>query len=299
MYSVSKTSYADKASGWLLGVSDSAEDVVEFQVRRGGSEEVFTRGTTDVLDGQWHHIAGVLDRTANELRVYVDGNLDGTPTVWPFGTANLDGVQDTYIGRRDGSRANFFSGAVDEVRISNVALDPSEFLVVPEPSALSLATIDPATAEDVLDAGSGIKALTDLDRTTPGTIGILNHPGEPGGDLNMWFILDGLNNAELEELAADLREQDEILDARFLELGDDPDFLVEANLMVTFNGGASPGQSVAIAYNFGEGVTMAAFAVPEPSTFTLAVLGLVGRAVRRRRTLPNSPRRAAAFEERH
>ena len=101
--------------------------------------------------------------------------------------------------------------------------------------------------------------------------------------MDVWFILQGLNTAELEALAADLLGQDGILDARRLELGDDPDFLVEANLMVTFNGGANPGQSVAIEYNFGEGVTLAAFAVPEPSTLILAVLGLIGCEGRRRR----------------
>jgi len=117
----------------------------------------------------------------------------------------------------------------------------------------------------------------------PGTFGILNHPGEPDGNLDVWFILQGLNNAGLEDLAADLRELDLIVDARRHELGDDPDFLSNANLMVTFNGGASPGQSVTIQYNFGEGVTMTAFAVPEPSTLALALLGSLGCAVRWRR----------------
>ena len=92
--------------------------------------------------------------------------------------------------------------------------------------------IEPMDADAVLDAGGGALTLTDLNRTGPGTIGILDHPGEPGRDLMMWFVLSGISDSELDDLAADLRGQDDVLDARWLDFGEGPDFLFNANLMV-------------------------------------------------------------------
>ena len=41
----------------------------------------------------------------------------------------------------DGGIADWADGAIDEVRISDVALSPSQFLWVPEPATLALAGI--------------------------------------------------------------------------------------------------------------------------------------------------------------
>ncbi len=97
----------------------------------------------------------------------------------------------------------------------------------------------------------------------------------------MWFALEGLSDGELEDIAAELVTLDDILAA---ELPSSVvTFLPSTNLIVTFDDGASPGESTAIAYDFGQGVTLTAFAVPEPTTLTLAALGLIGCAVRWRR----------------
>ena len=199
-------------------------------------------------------------------------------TIWKRNEPNNAGDEDHV--HYDGGGWNDFHNR------ATVYGDPHSYAVeypVPQPTTLAPTAIDPTTADDVLDSGAGIKAITGLNRDEPGTLGILNHPGEPDGKLDLWFILQGLNNAELEDLAADLRGSDLLLDALRLELGEDPDFLIGANLMVTFDGGANPGQSVSIEYNFGEGVTMEAFAVPEPSTLVLAALALLGCAATQRR----------------
>ena len=147
--------------------------------------------------------------------------------------------------------------------------------------------IDPTTADDVLDAGTGAKVVNAI-RTGPGTIGILNHPGEPDGNLDMWFAVTELSRllseVELDDLATRLRGLDDVLDARRIESGEGPRFMKFANLMVTLDEGASPGESSAIAYDFGQGVRVVAFGVPEPTTFTLAALGLLGCAFRWRRS---------------
>lgn len=76
-------------------------------------------GNTAVNDGNWHHVAAVYDPNAtNKVSLYVDGVLDvaGNLTV----TINTNLVTPVRIGRRiDG--VNGFTGAIDEVRIWNIA----------------------------------------------------------------------------------------------------------------------------------------------------------------------------------
>jgi hypothetical protein len=43
-----------------------------------GVDADFATGTTDIADGGWHHVAVVVDRTAAELRVFVDGIRETT-----------------------------------------------------------------------------------------------------------------------------------------------------------------------------------------------------------------------------
>ena len=92
--------------------------------------------------GRWYHVAGTSDGTT--MRLYIDGAEIGStlfagPIGYPGSNPILIGADD------DGSgRFGFFRGGIDEVRISDTALAPREFLnapqVVPEPSSLLLLT---------------------------------------------------------------------------------------------------------------------------------------------------------------
>jgi len=138
MVAVGKTSYGTKHNGWSMIVFDDGR--LEWEVRGPGSESIVIKEPAGLLDGQWHHIAGVMDRDEQEIRAYVDGALLGTPEPWTLGDVDLDGSQATFIGRRDGSWPNYFKGSIDEVRITAAALAPSAFLV-PEPSTFILLSI--------------------------------------------------------------------------------------------------------------------------------------------------------------
>jgi hypothetical protein len=82
-------------------------------------------GKTAVNDGAWHHVVGM--RNAEQLRLYVDGVLDGgnyLPSQYDLsGTSG----QNAYIGvitdNDDGSLYKYFIGAVDEVCIISAAID--------------------------------------------------------------------------------------------------------------------------------------------------------------------------------
>ena len=81
-------------------------------------------GTTDVNDGEWHHVAGVKDGTT--YKIYVDGveensevdahSMSGSSSDMRLGNGIVTG--------------NYFDGEMDDVRIYNRALSASEIAVL-------------------------------------------------------------------------------------------------------------------------------------------------------------------------
>jgi hypothetical protein len=88
-----------------------------------GTSWVGIIGTTDLNLNTWYHIAGVYDGSTSKL--YVDGVqvASGGPSTWTTATPNA-----FYIGRRwDDSAAVYYSGYIDELRLSNVARYTANF----------------------------------------------------------------------------------------------------------------------------------------------------------------------------
>jgi len=89
------------------------------------SLKVQTKGKITVTDDKWHHVIGM--RNAGQLRVYVDGVLDGTDYL-PDGY-DLSGASqhNAYIGvitdNRNDSLYKYFVGSIDEVCVFACALD--------------------------------------------------------------------------------------------------------------------------------------------------------------------------------
>ena len=132
---ICKSAYSDQAIDWAAKVDD---DFIRTYVHYGGSTYP-TQQYTTILDGGWHHYSAVLERADNEFRSYLDGDLINTAP-WTQGLADITSSQSVYIGRREGSTSpNWFIGYVDEVRITQAALSPSQFLnAVPEPNTALL-----------------------------------------------------------------------------------------------------------------------------------------------------------------
>lgn len=77
--------------------------------------------TTNVNDGNWHHVAATFNSSASELRIFVDGieeNFIG------LGDMPFDSVDPLEIGSRNNT--NFFSGQIDEVRVWNTTRSSAE-----------------------------------------------------------------------------------------------------------------------------------------------------------------------------
>ena len=96
-------------------------------VARVGWDDIDNNHNANLLDdGQWHHFAGIRD-DINDLHIYIDGVEDTEP--WTNGITNLGGDLSNNFGLRIGSAGlNGMTGYLDEIRLSNVALTPDQFL---------------------------------------------------------------------------------------------------------------------------------------------------------------------------
>jgi hypothetical protein len=117
-----------------------------FGVEAGANANLFSN-TIDIStaksDEEWHGIAVVYDGPAGEIRTYLDGSLLHTNTDSDIGSLGtlLVGTTDFRTGAYNTTDGNQFQGLQDRYRISNTALTPTEFLPIPEPSALALVSL--------------------------------------------------------------------------------------------------------------------------------------------------------------
>jgi uncharacterized repeat protein (TIGR01451 family) len=91
----------------------------------------YVASAPSVADGQWHHVAAVVDRAnaTSGVRLYVDGVqvFAGAPL-----TGNLDNASDLYLGMRTPAQqgGGFFPGDLDEVELFNRALSQQEIQAI-------------------------------------------------------------------------------------------------------------------------------------------------------------------------
>lgn len=116
-----------------VGTSTS-RGVVRISARAGDGESIqfATTSSAVLLEGQWHHIVGVVNYASDTYTLYVDGAV-ATLNVSPSFTASAS--SDTApraleFGRHNNSTSTpqLFDGAMDDVRIYHSALSASEAL---------------------------------------------------------------------------------------------------------------------------------------------------------------------------
>jgi hypothetical protein len=101
--------------GYELAVNPPAlGETVRF-VLNGGAQGADLSGTTDVADGQFHHVAATFDGAG--MRIYVDGVLESSNS-FGFGIDHADGP--LVIGRREGlpnGVPEVWNGVIDELQL--------------------------------------------------------------------------------------------------------------------------------------------------------------------------------------
>jgi uncharacterized repeat protein (TIGR01451 family) len=97
-----------------LGIANSTKATFHFDNGLGG----LVTSTSDVLNGAWHHVAGI--KRGSQIEIWVDGQLQASGPV--SGTSDAGNFA---IGR-NGACCESFNGMIDEAKIYNYALSQSE-----------------------------------------------------------------------------------------------------------------------------------------------------------------------------
>ncbi len=113
-------------AGWQLKITDSGGNWVvgPATIDDAADNYIIYSGTTPYGYNQWYHLVMVYEAD-NELRFYVNGELDGTLFVGPYGdiTNSLPtaiGASLADYGVEGADDRQFFHGILDEIRLSNV-----------------------------------------------------------------------------------------------------------------------------------------------------------------------------------
>ncbi|MBN1867104.1 glycoside hydrolase family 88 protein [Candidatus Sumerlaeota bacterium] len=144
---------------------------VRFAIDDDSSKSQINVAMAHFVTGDWVHVAAVRDTTANEMRLYTDGELRGT-------TADLTGsisqTEDLYIGRLAGGGA-CLGAAIDDLRIYPAALTG------PEIQSLYAQGVTMASMPSPADEAIGV-AVTPTLEWTSGSLA-LSHDVYFGTDL--------------------------------------------------------------------------------------------------------------------
>ena len=179
---LSKYDHTDNGAnrGWEWIILPGGQ--LRFRVQQTSGELVLDSSTSLPLN-DWTHVATVYDAINDEMRIYLDGQLDSVINI--NGTSlNPTPEQDLFIGRYGGSDSFVFEGMIDELRITADALSftgvPTQPYSGSEPGVLALYHFDEIIDGELVNAAGG--AIQDA---------LL----QAGGDQAMAGSLTGFGNA--------------------------------------------------------------------------------------------------------
>ena len=144
------SSSTDSQNYKLIGTIDSNK--FGIVVRKSGTVYLGT-STTDVNDGNWHHIAASYDNSTGTVKGYVDGSEEISFTTGGSSSGTFT-VYDFCIGanKQNSNVYNPLDGKLDQVRIFDKALSSSEVTTLyGENNASST-----KSTTDIFDDGSGV-----------------------------------------------------------------------------------------------------------------------------------------------
>ena len=120
---VSKKGGGGTTVGWTLRL-DSSDRPDLFLA--DGSNRVNVKDTSLVItEGEWYHLAGVVDRTENQAKLYVNGELVATQSIANLGS--FGSASDLIIGSwGDSGNPDYWHGLIDEIRVWDVARSETE-----------------------------------------------------------------------------------------------------------------------------------------------------------------------------
>jgi Concanavalin A-like lectin/glucanases superfamily/Carboxypeptidase regulatory-like domain len=157
-----------------------------------GATESTISSTSTATAGRWTHLAMVWDAWTRQMRLYVNGTLEATTTLAadavPHGSASSLSIGRT---KRDGVHTDFWSGAIDDVRVYNYAASAEALalLAAPAPPAVSFPDGSTATVGQPIavrfDAGGDTNVTSYRYSVESTALGSTATPATPGGPVTV------------------------------------------------------------------------------------------------------------------
>lgn len=200
---VSKGNYG-WTDGYFLSIGHGAPGRLAMAIGAGGNQSntLFIYTQSAFNDNQWHHVAGVFDRTANEMSIYVDGvkqaitkvaGTGGTVSngnTLSFGTVTGYATHSTTnftLGSHNGS-AERFNGTLDQVNLYHGALSDMEI------AGLRAASDPGLLAWWDLNEGGGTSVADAWRRSSNGMI-VNGATWQPNGSVGTALSFNGTNQS--------------------------------------------------------------------------------------------------------
>jgi len=164
--------------GYALRVYDNK---VNFGISTTGSDWYSTVGTTNVADGQWHHVVGVFT-SSSKFEIFVDGKLDYLASSAPANIYNTPGA--AIIGATYSTPSELFPGSIDSARIYSRALTASEIAANAQAGNIQFQTrssADGSTWEAWKPTTSETQLLS-LDNDATNTLWSQSNEANPAGE---------------------------------------------------------------------------------------------------------------------
>src|ERR1019366_78552 len=102
--------------------------IINFNLAGGGANH-YAKFVTSISTGQWYHVAGIYDSSAQTLSVYVNGVLGASASVAGFTPTSASGVPlsmgDEYVSGAPVA-GGYFAGPLDDARLYSRALSAAE-----------------------------------------------------------------------------------------------------------------------------------------------------------------------------
>src|SRR5581483_3459518 len=105
------------------GLWFTPDNKLNFAVDTGNAIATVISPDTITDTGIWHLVTGTY--TSNDMRLYVDG-FSVASTTSLSGNVNPGNTNPLTIAARTSNTPNYFNGTIDDVRIYNYALSPSD-----------------------------------------------------------------------------------------------------------------------------------------------------------------------------
>ena len=118
--------WGTNSPGQRFGIRVNVNSYGTYGALKAEVNSGYTTGTTDLRDGNWHHIVVTASSgiSANQFKLYVDGSLE-TVSSSMSRTMNTANSGDVYLGSYTGSN-HFFNGDMDKFGIWNKELSSTE-----------------------------------------------------------------------------------------------------------------------------------------------------------------------------